>query len=165
MGDRRGPPAAHAHDVRHCGLDLPRAADILHARRESGEECRFARGLSFSVFVADGTSAIVDLTSYDTSGQGCLLIHDRRLVLALAGLAEMVWRMAAPTASDEPGTLDRQSHLILSLLTAGATDATIAARLGISQRTVERKVRVLMERLGAATRFQAGVQAARRGWL
>lgn len=117
------------------------------------------------MFVADGTSAIVDLTSYDTSGQGCLLIHDRRLVLALAGLAEMVWRMAAPTASDEPGTLDRQSHLILSLLTAGATDATIAARLGISQRTVERKVRVLMERLGAATRFQAGVQAARRGWL
>lgn len=146
-------------------LDLPRAADILQARRESGEECRFARGLPFSVIVADGTAAIVDLTSYDSSGQGCLLIHDRRLVLALAGLSEMVWRMATPTASDESGSLDHRSHLILSLMAAGATDATIAARVGISQRTVERKVRALMELLGAGTRFQAGVQAARRGWL
>ncbi|GAB95579.1 putative LuxR family transcriptional regulator [Kineosphaera limosa NBRC 100340] len=146
-------------------LDLPRAAEILQARTASGESCRFARGLPFSVIVADTTSAVVDLTSYDSSAQGCLLVGDRRLVLALAGLVEMVWRTAAPMASDKEGPIDGQSRLILSLLAAGATDTLIASRTGISQRTVERKVRTLMERLGAATRFQAGVQAARRGWL
>lgn len=146
-------------------LDLPQATDILAARTASGESCRFVRGLPFSVIVADASAAVIDLTSYDSSGQGCLLVTDRRLVLALAGLAEMVWRTAAPMAPEQQGVIDRQSRLILSLLSAGATDATIAARAGVSQRTVERKVRVLMERLGAATRFQAGVQAARRGWL
>lgn len=144
-------------------LDLPRATDILTERRRSGEDCRFARGLAFSVVVADTTAAIVDLTSYDSSGQGCLLVHDRRFVLALSGLAESVWRLATPMVDD--GALNRQTHLILSLLAAGATDATIAARVGISQRTVERKVRSLMEQLGAVTRFQAGVQAVQRGWL
>ena len=54
---------------------------------------------------------------------------------------------------------------ILTLLAAGASDATIARQSGISQRTVERRVRALMDQLGAGTRFQAGVQAARRGWL
>ena len=146
-------------------LDLPQATEILSARRGSGEECRFVRGLPFSVMVADTTAAVVDLTSFDSSGQGCLLVHDRRLVLALTSLVEMVWRLGTPMAPEGVGALDRQSRLILSLLAAGATDATIAARLGISQRTVERKMRSLMERLGAATRFQAGVQAARRGWL
>ena len=68
-------------------------------------------------------------------------------------------------ATEDPAALDRQSHLILSLLAAGATDATIAARVGVSQRTVERKVRLLLDRLDATTRFQAGLQAARRGWL
>ena len=41
----------------------------------------------------------------------------------------------------------------------------IAGQTVISQRTVERKVRTMLEQLGASTRFQAGVQAARRGWL
>jgi hypothetical protein len=30
---------------------------------------------------------------------------------------------------------------------------------------VHRRVRDLLDRLGAGTRFQAGIQAARRGWL
>jgi DNA-binding NarL/FixJ family response regulator len=32
-------------------------------------------------------------------------------------------------------------------------------------RTVQRRVRELLDRLGAGTRFQAGLQAVRRGWL
>ena len=47
----------------------------------------------------------------------------------------------------------------------GVTDAAIARQTGFSQRTVERRVRHVMERLGAQTRFQAGVQAVHRGWL
>jgi DNA-binding NarL/FixJ family response regulator len=39
----------------------------------------------------------------------------------------------------------------------------IARQVRISQRTVERRLRAIMDELGATTRFQAGVQAAKRG--
>jgi len=50
-------------------------------------------------------------------------------------------------------------------MAAGAPDASIARQAGVSQRTVERRLRSLMDRLGAETRFQAGVLAVHRGWL
>ena len=61
--------------------------------------------------------------------------------------------------------LDERDRRILSLLTVGASDQVVARQLGVSVRTVERRVRYLTEHLGAATRFQAGVQAVRRGWV
>ena len=51
----------------------------------------------------------------------------------------------------------------LTLLAAGASDANVARQLGVSVRTVERRVRLVMERLGAQSRLQAGVEAVRRG--
>ena len=47
----------------------------------------------------------------------------------------------------------------------GAKDEQIARTLGLSLRTVRRRVADLMIELGVDTRFQAGVEAARRGWL
>jgi DNA-binding NarL/FixJ family response regulator len=41
----------------------------------------------------------------------------------------------------------------------------IARQLRLSRRTVTRRIAALLDRLGATTRFQAGVQAATRGWL
>ncbi len=146
-------------------LQLPRAGEVLQARAEAGEECRFMSGIPFSLIVADDAAAVVDLTSYDSSGMGSLLVKDRRLVLGLASLVESYWSLATPLSSDRQVEMDRRTRLLLSLMAAGATDATIAEQVGISQRTVERTVRALMHQLGAKTRFQAGVQAARRGWL
>ncbi len=61
--------------------------------------------------------------------------------------------------------LDRRDAHILTLLSDGRSDATIARQSGVSLRTVERRVHALMDKLGAKTRFQAGAQAARRGWI
>jgi DNA-binding NarL/FixJ family response regulator len=47
----------------------------------------------------------------------------------------------------------------------GAKDETIARQLGVSLRTVRRRVAELMDELGASTRFQAGMEAVRRGLL
>jgi DNA-binding NarL/FixJ family response regulator len=47
----------------------------------------------------------------------------------------------------------------------GSTDAAIARHLGISQQTVERRIRAILDLLGVTTRFQAGVQAGRRNWI
>jgi DNA-binding NarL/FixJ family response regulator len=68
-------------------------------------------------------------------------------------------------APEQEIALDRRDVDLLSLLSDGRSDSTIARISGISLRTVERRVRSLMDRLGAKTRFQAGVQAARRGWI
>lgn len=54
---------------------------------------------------------------------------------------------------------------VLVLLAAGASDEAMALQLGVSTRTLRRRLRVLFDELGAANRFHAGVQAARRGWL
>jgi DNA-binding NarL/FixJ family response regulator len=54
---------------------------------------------------------------------------------------------------------------VLTLLAAGATDTAIAHQLGISLRTAQRRISDIMTALGTETRFQAGIQAAKRGWL
>jgi DNA-binding NarL/FixJ family response regulator len=49
------------------------------------------------------------------------------------------------------------------LLAAGLKDEAIARQLGVSLRTIHRRTGDLLDRLGARTRFQAGMQAARQG--
>lgn len=44
-------------------------------------------------------------------------------------------------------------------------DDAIGRHMGWHPRTAQRHVRELKTELGTQTRFQAGIQAARRGWL
>jgi len=64
-----------------------------------------------------------------------------------------------------PAGLSRTDRLLLRLLADGLTDEAAAKRLGISARTVRRTMVNLMDRLAAESRFEAGVEAARRGWI
>ena len=84
---------------------------------------------------------------------------DTRCALADAGRASTTGGQTAP---DDLSEADRQ---VLALLATGLTDERIAAHLGLGLRTVQRRVRGLMDRLGAGNRFQAGLQAARTGLL
>ncbi|MGI5530482.1 response regulator transcription factor [Streptomyces syringium] len=54
-------------------------------------------------------------------------------------------------------------HTIVRLLAAGLKDEAIARRLGMSLRTARRHIADIMETLGAESRFQAGMLAARAG--
>ncbi|NUS62020.1 MAG: AsnC family transcriptional regulator [Saccharothrix sp.] len=47
----------------------------------------------------------------------------------------------------------------------GATDRAIARELGVSERTVHRRIARLQALLGAHSRFQLGVFVAARKWL
>ncbi len=163
--------SAQGHPVRYrCvydarTLELPGGEAVVLARVEAGEEARFLTPLPMSLIIADDEIAVLDLTSYDSSGAGSMVITERRLVAALNAIVDTCWQLAAPMSGPAISELDDRGHRVLRLLAAGATDAAIAEQVGISQRTVERRVRALMEQLGVTTRFQAGVQAARRGWL
>jgi len=95
-----------------------------------------------------------------------LRLNDSAALDLLIRTFDVLWALAAPIAVNPAvDELDERDRAILTLMSMGATDDTIARRLGMSRRTVVRRTARLLERLGASTRFQAGVQAIRRGWL
>ena len=66
--------------------------------------------------------------------------------------------------SADPEPTEATRHL-LRLLRTGAIDGTIARELGVSLRTVHRRVTRLQNLLGARSRFELGVITCERGWL
>ncbi len=141
--------------------------------RAAGAAVGVANGLPFSALVSDSTAAIVDLSSIDPDGSGSFEVRLASPVRAVARMLEVIWGLSTPYGPDLGEALGKAERLplgerdqrILALLTTGASDKVIARQTGVSVRTVERRVRYLMDHLGAATRFQAGVQAVRRGWI
>jgi DNA-binding NarL/FixJ family response regulator len=61
--------------------------------------------------------------------------------------------------------LSDEERSILVLLADGATDGAVARHLSVSMRTYRRRLRALMEKLDATSRFQAGVRAAQGGLI
>ncbi|HEU4329861.1 MAG TPA: helix-turn-helix transcriptional regulator [Lapillicoccus sp.] len=145
-------------------LEMPGALTALSARRDGGEIQRSMTNLPLSVVIVDDTTCIVEWSGEGKGPQG-LKGHARGAVLAGLATFERFWQLGTPVGDDAGGELDARDAMVLRLMAAGVTDAAIARQTGFSQRTVERRVRHVMERLGAQTRFQAGVQAVHRGWL
>jgi sugar-specific transcriptional regulator TrmB/DNA-binding CsgD family transcriptional regulator len=108
----------------------------------------------------------------DNSSEGALIVRHPGLLMGFVQLFERVWQDSdevpwheddAAAAADE--SISEQDRQILGLLAAGRTDETIARELGCSVRHLRRQIARLMGGLGAASRFEAGVEATRRGWL
>lgn len=94
------------------------------------------------------------------------MIRCERWGTLLAGQFDVLWGLLA----DDRPTLDRPDlsgplREVLEVLESGVKDEVACRQLGLSQRTFSRRARELLSRLGAATRFQAGMEAVRRGWL
>jgi DNA-binding NarL/FixJ family response regulator len=68
------------------------------------------------------------------------------------------------STQDNPGGLTDRQLEVLSLVTAGLTNADIAARLHISPRTADHHVSAILTKLGAATRRDAARAARQWGW-
>ncbi|RKS75545.1 regulatory LuxR family protein [Motilibacter peucedani] len=137
-------------------------SDILVAEN-AGEESRVAATLPVKLMIADDRAALIPLSSTDPAA--AYLVHPGALLDALAALFEAVWERALPVATQGPGAPDDGTAALLTLLASGSTDEAIARALGMSPRTAQRRVQALMQQLGVATRFQAGVRARERGWV
>lgn len=153
-----------------AGLVLPeRMAEIWNGIRH-GERARVAGSLPMKMALCDGKIALIPVSaSSGSAGQAAYLVHPSSLLDALSELFEALWEKAVPLnrrpadGGDELIT-DRDRDL-LGLLASGATDETIARTFGWSVRTVRRHIHRICTLMGAGTRFQAGMEARRRGWV
>ncbi|WP_455359681.1 helix-turn-helix domain-containing protein [Streptomyces sp. SYSU K21746] len=150
----------------HEALASPEHVAAMRRCADAGEQARILPDITLKMVVADRTTALLPVSYADPDPDARLLVHGSALVDILVHCFESLWARAtpvdAPHAECGPSARDRQ---LLSLLASGMKDRTIARALGVTERTVGRRLTELMVELGAETRFQAGVQAARKGWL
>lgn len=147
-------------------LEFPGAAGRIRAYLQSGEEGRVFPGVPLKLFAADRRNAILPLDLQHPEG-AILLVRSCSLLDALYELFEAIWVRAAPISFGPSGRLEighaasrlpADAERIIPLLAAGLNDKTIVQQLGISQRTLNRHMKEIMEALDAKTRFQAGWQ-------
>jgi hypothetical protein len=142
---------------------LHEAPEALQTRTDAGEEVRLIDDLPTRLMIIGITHAIVpEPLGYADSPR--LLVRQGALVGALTLLFELYWEKAMPV-SELNGPRNNERTFLLRQLLSGAKDEQIARTMGLSLRTVRRRIAVLMIELGADTRFQAGAEAVRRGWI
>jgi DNA-binding CsgD family transcriptional regulator len=130
---------------------------------DAGARIRTVPDVPVNSVVIDGCRVVLP-----RSTGGVSVIGIESVVTASVGVFEHLWQAATPFVArempDQAGLTARE-RTVLHLLAIGCADEAIAARLGVSVRTVRRLVSGVMNRLGARSRFQAGAKAAGRGWL
>jgi len=144
---------------------MSESAVALSVRVEAGEEIRIVPNVPTRMLVIGASHALIP-EPLGTEEATRIMVRQRGIVDALVLLFEELWRRASPlTDLQEIPRRETARRFLLEQLALGAQDEQIARRLGMSLRTVRRRVAELMSELGAESRFQAGVEAARRGWL
>ena len=135
---------AHADDATPGALALVADADAARAAWAGGARGLLSRG-------ADGADLLAALGAV---AQGLVVVDP-----AFAG--DLVPAAAPPPEGVEPLT-DRERE-VLVLVAEGLPNKLVADRLGIAERTARYHVAQILAKLGAQSRTEAVVQAARLG--
>ncbi|MFE2068738.1 response regulator transcription factor [Streptomyces sp. NPDC059467] len=147
-------------------LEDPNALSRAWKMVELGEQARVLPSVPLKLLVVDGRRAMLPLTSSAAGGYCAVVVWHSAVTEALQKLFELAWQQATPLGRPEGnGELTEDEQTLTRLLAAGMKDEAVARHLGVSLRTLRRRVSDLQERLGAASRFQLGLRAAQRGWL
>jgi DNA-binding CsgD family transcriptional regulator len=173
-----------------ASLLLPGMLEQVQALIAAGELAAMVPELPFKLAIVDRRRALLPLAQ-GTELTAALIVRPSPLLDALIEVFEAQWARAMPVPRTAPrlggrssgaeadeggGTGPEQSgeaavvtrsasEELLTMLAAGMTDEAIARQVGVSARTVQRRISELMETLGSRNRFQAGVQAVRHGLL
>lgn len=139
-------------------------AAVAHARWLGGRGAvpRAAAHVPLRAMIMDREAAVL----VDEAGEVRWLLTGKALAGVL-DLADQLWEQGAEVRAGaavlpEESPLPRNA-MVLRLLADGLTDDAVARRIGVSVRTVRNDVASVMVSLGARSRFQAGVRAARLG--
>ncbi|KDN83184.1 helix-turn-helix transcriptional regulator [Kitasatospora cheerisanensis] len=138
----------------------------VEAATALGAEYRTAHELFGRLIVFDRELAFLPLSD---GTWGAVVVRQEALLAYLCGIFEQAWTLARPFAAAAEDGLEQVSQeldrTIVRMLAAGLKDEAIARRLGMSLRTARRHIADIMDELGAESRFQAGVAAAKAGLL
>ena len=130
-----------------------------------GAEIRILRRASHRIMIFDRRAVFI-ATQPDTLDLPYLLVSEPALVRNFCNQFANNWRVAHSIGITAEDVLDfERVHEILRVLASGATDEAAARQLGVSDRTIRRRVAAVMDLLGATSRFEAGVKAVEAGWL
>jgi DNA-binding NarL/FixJ family response regulator len=134
----------------------------------AGGGFRTAAELPAHLTVLDDSCCFMSVPGRPSHGSGLtrrgttVMILQPAIVALLAAVCRTAWSQGAPFLPAESDRGQIAGHLrqsILRLLAGGAKDEAVARRLGLSVRTCRRHISEIMQTLGAASRFQAGVEA------
>ncbi|MFB7397595.1 LuxR C-terminal-related transcriptional regulator [Streptomyces sp. NPDC056191] len=151
---------------------VPEMTQHLADRAALGVELRLSPVVPMNMVLADENFALLPTDPHDPDSP-TILARGPGLVRSYLALYEYCWQ-AASRYGEEPGGsggggagdgLSDQQRAALHMLASGIKDEQIARSLGVSLRTVSRLLSEVMQELGAASRFEAGVKAARLGLL
>ena len=133
-----------------------------------GGQLRTAPTVPLLMIIYDQSVALLPLDP-NNSHLGAQEVHSEGIVAAAYALFEQIWssarRFGDTTPERDEGGPDRQTRALLQILATGGTDEMVARKLSVSIRTAKRLASEMMDRLGARSRFEAGVKATRRGWV
>jgi hypothetical protein len=149
---------------------LEEAPQVIFQRASAGEEVRIIAEVPSRLAIVGEAGALLP-AEWGSSDDRRLVVREPGLLTALTVLFDELWDRAivvpgvgvAPDPVAISATMART--MLLRQLSQGAKDEQIARSLGISLRTVRRRMADLFEELGVESRFQAGVEAVRRGWI
>jgi DNA-binding CsgD family transcriptional regulator len=134
---------------------------------DNGGQVRTVPAVPMQMVIVDRCVALVPLAPAHPR-DGAIEVRNQGMLAAICSLFEQVWGVGTPLGSvprrDGHGLSPQESE-ILRLLSTGHTDESVARRLDLSVRTVRRTIAEMHDRLSASSRFQAGVNAVRHGWL
>jgi DNA-binding CsgD family transcriptional regulator len=161
--------------------DAIRDASILQAirlRPGAHYEIRVHTLVPVKMLATDRTMALLPLQQADDTQVGVLITQSAVLDSFLA-LFDYVWETAVPLHPAVPAAREApddtadsgmsfpspDNRRLLSLLLGGLTDQAIARDYQVSVRTIERRIRALMDAAHVRTRTQLAFEAARNNWL
>lgn len=157
-------------------LDEEAAQKDLLISLDRGQEIRMVQSLPAKLLIVDETIAMVQLDDGGVGHAEIAVVRAGGLLDCLVFSFESLWRSAIqlregpgskidPTIASPNDLADPADREVLALLLAGHTDAAVATRLGMSLRTVQRRVRRMMDLAGTDSRVLLGWHARDRGWL
>ncbi|MFF7364012.1 LuxR family transcriptional regulator [Streptomyces sp. NPDC008125] len=153
-----GPAVGYRILVDRDFLAEPEALPALEERVRAGEQVRVVDSPLMKLAVADGEAAMVQV------GPDLSLLLRPPLVVLAVELFAMAWRHSRPYLR-EGGDLSPADRRILQLMLSGLTDAATAKQVGTSPRTVQRRLRALMDAASVTSRLQLGWYAMRNNWV
>lgn len=144
------------------------AVEYAATMHRLGGEVRVTPTLPMRLLILDQEITIMPMDPENPT-VGAVIHRSPAVVSVALALFDAYWSRAvelfdADDRDDETELTPHEAE-VLRLLAGGAKDEQVARLLGISLRSARRITASLSNRLDAASRFEMGVAAAKRGWV